>query len=188
MDDNLRGNSLDNLITGGHDEYNGMDNFYTSGLTMGHQALVACAAIDDTPEDCANEVAYIHKRGYPVVGFEIGEECDGKHTMPEDYGAIYCRWADAIHKLTPDAKLGGPVFEGVDKDITLWADDQGRTSWLGRFIDYLKSHGHLRDLSFMSFEHYPFMVNGSSPPDDCPAERATHPSKDQPASAFGYAP
>ena len=94
---------------------------------MGHQALVACAAIDDTPEDCANEVAYIHKRGYPVVGFEIGEECDGKHTMPEDYGAIYCQWADAIHKLTPDAKLGGPVFEGVDKDITLWADDQGRT-------------------------------------------------------------
>jgi F5/8 type C domain-containing protein len=155
-----------NLITGGHDEYNGMDNFFTTGLTMGHPALVACAAIYDTPEDCANEVAYIHKRGYPVVGIEIGEECDGKHTMPEDYGAIYCQWADAIHKLTPDAKLGGPVFEGVDKDITLWADDQGRTSWMGRFIDYLKTHGHLQDLSFMSFEHYPFMVNGSSPPDD----------------------
>ncbi len=133
---------------------------------MGHPALVACAAIYDTPEDCANEVAYIHKRGYPVVGIEIGEECDGKHTMPEDYGALYCQWAEAIHKLTPDAKLGGPVFEGVDKDITLWTDDQGRTSWLGRFIDYLKAHGHLQDLSFMSFEHYPFMVNGFSPPND----------------------
>ena len=156
----------DNLITGGHDEYNGMDNFFASGLTMGHAALVACAAIYDTPEDCANEVAYIHKRGYAVVGIEIGEECDGKHTMPEDYGAIYCQWADAIHKLTPDARLGGPVFEGVDKDITLWADDQGRTSWMGRFVDYLKAHGHLKDLSFMSFEHYPFMVNGASPPDD----------------------
>jgi hypothetical protein len=156
----------DNLITGGHEEYNGMDNFFTSGLTMGHPALVACAAIYDTPEDCANEVAYIHKRGYPVVGIEIGEECDGKHTMPEDYGALYCQWADAIHKLTPDAKLGGPVFEGVDKDITLWADNEGRTSWMGRFIDYLKAHGHLKDLSFMSFEHYPFMVNGFSPPND----------------------
>ncbi len=156
----------DNLITGGHDEYNGMDNFFTSGLTMGHPALVACAAIYDTPEDCANEVSYIHKRGYPVAGIEIGEECDGKHTMPEDYGAIYCQWADAIHKVTPDARLGGPVFEGVDKDITLWADDQGRTSWMGRFIDYLKAHGHLKDLSFLSFEHYPFMVNGSSPPND----------------------
>jgi len=155
-----------NLITGGHDQYNGIDNFFTSGLTMGHPALVACAAIYNTPEDCANEVAYIHKRGYPVVGIEIGEECDGKHTMPEDYGAIFCQWADAIHKLTPDAQLGGPVFEGVDKDITLWADNQGRTSWLGRFVDYLKTHGHLQDLSFMSFEHYPFLVNGFTPPND----------------------
>ena len=41
----------------------GMDNFFTSGLTMSHAALVACAAIYDTPEDCANEVSYIHKRG-----------------------------------------------------------------------------------------------------------------------------
>jgi len=153
-----------NLITGGHDEYNGMDNFFTSGLTMGHPALVPCAVIYGTPEDCANEVAYINKRGYPVVGIEIGEECDGKHTMPEDYGALYCQWAEAIHKLTPGAKLGGPVFEGVDKDITLWVDNQGRTSWLERFVDYLKSHGHLQDLSFMSFEHYPFFVDGFTPP------------------------
>ena len=29
-----------NLITGGGDQYNGMDNFFTSGLTMGHAALV----------------------------------------------------------------------------------------------------------------------------------------------------
>ena len=102
------------------------------------------AAIYDTPEDCANEVSYIYKRGYPVVGIEIGEECDGKHMMPEDYGAIYIQMADAVHKLTPSARLGGPVFEGVDKDITLWADDQGRTSWLERFVDYLKAHGHLQ--------------------------------------------
>jgi hypothetical protein len=156
----------DNLITGGRDEYNGMDSFFTSGLTMGHPALVPVTVIYGTPEDAANEVAYIHKRGYPVVGIEIGEECDGKHTMPEDYGALYCQWADAIHKLTPDARLGGPVFEGVDKDITLWADDEGRTSWMERFIDYLKAHGHLKDLSFMSFEHYPFMVNGFTPPND----------------------
>ncbi len=117
--------AADNLITGGGDQYNGMDNFFTSGLTMGHPALVACTVIYGTPEDAANEVAYIYKRGYPVVGIEIGEECDGKHTMPEDYAALYCQWADAIHKLAPQAKLGGPVFEGVDKDITLWADDQG---------------------------------------------------------------
>jgi F5/8 type C domain len=156
----------DNLITGGHDEYNGIDNFFTSGLTMGHPALVPVTVIYGTPDDAASEVAYIHKRGYPVVGIEMGEECDGKHTMPEDYAALYCQWADAIHKLTAHARLGGPVFEGVDKDITLWADDQGRTSWMERFVDYLKAHGHLNDLSFMSFEHYPFMVNGGSPPDE----------------------
>ncbi len=155
-----------NVIAGGEEEYNGIDNFFTSGLTMGHPALVPVTVIYGTPDDAANEVAYIATRGYPVVGIEMGEECDGKHTMPEDYGALYCQWATAIHKLTPGAKLGGPVFEGVDKDITLWADDQGRTSWMGRFIDYLKAHGHLADLSFMSFEHYPFLVNGASPPDE----------------------
>ena len=101
-----------------------------------------------------------------MVGIEVGEECDGKHMTPEDYGAIYIQVADAVHKLTPSAKLGGPIFEGVDKDITLWADDEGRTSWMERFVDYLKAHGHLKDLSFMSFEHYPFMINGFTPPND----------------------
>lgn len=154
----------DNLIGGGEEEYNGMDNFFTSGLTMGHPALVPVTVIYGTPDDAANEVAYIYKRGYPVVGIEMGEECDGKHTMPEDYAALYCQWADAIHKKVPQAKLGGPIFEGVDKDITLWANDAGETSWMTRFVNYLKSHGHLQDLSFMSFEHYPFLINGDSPP------------------------
>ena len=54
--------------------------------------------------------------------------------------------------------------EGINKDITLWADDAGRTSWMERFIDYLKAHGIVKDLSFMSFEHYPFMINGANPP------------------------
>jgi hypothetical protein len=38
----------------------------------------------------------------------------------------------------------------------VWPDEQGRTSWLGRFISYLKAHGRLADLAFMSFEHYPY--------------------------------
>jgi hypothetical protein len=53
-------------------------------------------------------------------------------------------------------KLGGPVFEGVNEDIKVWPDPQGRTSWLGRFIDYLKERRRLQDLAFVSFEHYPF--------------------------------
>ncbi len=48
------------------------------------------------------------------------------------------------------------MFEGVSEDIRVWPDAQGRTSWMGRFVDYLKSHGRISDLAFVSFEHYPF--------------------------------
>jgi hypothetical protein len=53
-------------------------------------------------------------------------------------------------------KLGGPIFTGVNEDVQAWADAAGRTSWMGRFIDYLKARGKLGELSFVSFEHYPF--------------------------------
>jgi hypothetical protein len=44
----------------------------------------------------------------------------------------------------------------VNEDIRVWPDAQGRISWMGRFIDYLKAHGRISDLAFVSFEHYPF--------------------------------
>jgi len=87
---------------------------------------------------------------------EMGEEPDGQYMLPEDYGALYLQWATALHKVDPSLKLGGPVFQGVNHDIQVWPDAQGRTSWLGRFIAYLKAHGRLGDLAFVSFEHYPF--------------------------------
>ncbi len=62
----------------------------------------------------------------------------------------------ALHKVDPTLKLGGPVFEGVNEDIRVWPDAQGRTSWMGRFLAYLKAHGRLSELSFASFEHYNF--------------------------------
>ena len=109
-----------------------------------------------TPEDAANQIAYLKKRGYPVAWVEMGEECDGQYTMPEDYAALYIQFANAIHKVDPEIKLGGPVFQGINQDVTVWPDAQGRTSWFARFLDYLKSHGHIQDLAFVSFEHYPF--------------------------------
>jgi hypothetical protein len=76
--------------------------------------------------------------------------------LPEDNAALYLQWATALHHVDPSLKLGGPSFQGVNRDIEVWPDAQGRVSWLARFIDYLKKHGRMNDLAFFSFEHYPF--------------------------------
>ena len=133
----------------------GFDLFFQSGYTNKLPAMIPIAMIYATPEDSAAELAYVLKRGYPVSYVEMGEEPDGAYMLPEDYAAFYVQWAKALHKVDPKLKLGGPVFTGVNEDIKVWPDAQGRTSWLGRFIDYLKEHGALQDLSFVSFEHYP---------------------------------
>jgi len=134
----------------------GFDLFFTSGITRGLPTMVPIAMLYNTPEDAAAEIAYLYKRRYPISYIEIGEEADGQHMLPEDYGALYIQFANAIHKLVPEAKLGGPPFEGTFGDVQVWPDAMGRVSWLGRFLDYLKSHGHLNDFTFFSFEHYPF--------------------------------
>jgi hypothetical protein len=85
----------------------------------------------------------------------MGEEADGQFMLPEDYAALYIQWATAIHRVDPKLKLGGPVFQGVNQDIEVWPNAEGKASWLGRLFDYLKSHGRISDLAFMSFEHYP---------------------------------
>ena len=135
----------------------GMDLFYTSGITRGLPAMIPVAMLYSTPEDAAAQMTYLKKRGYPVSYVELGEEPDGQLMQPEDYGALYLQWTRALHRVDPNLKLGGPVFQGVDEDIAVWPDSRGRTSWLGRFLDYLRDHGRLGDLSFMSFEHYPFL-------------------------------
>jgi len=137
-------------------QHSGFDLFFTSGLTNNLPAMIPVTMLYGTPEDSAAQIAYIEKRGYPISYIEMGEEPDGKHAMPEDYAALYIQWGNALHKVDPKLKLGGPIFEGVNEDIRLWPDAQGRTSWMGRFVAYLKAHGHLKDLSFVSFEHYPF--------------------------------
>ena len=140
----------------GTEQHSGFDIFFTSGLTNNLPAIIPVTMLYGTPDDAAAQIAYIEKRGYPISGVELGEEPDGKHALPEDYGALYIQWAAAIHKVDPKLKLGGPIFEGVNEDITVWPDAQGRRSWMGRFVAYLKAHNRLSDLSFVSFEHYPF--------------------------------
>lgn len=134
----------------------GFDLFFTSGVTRGLPAIIPVAILYSTPEDAAAQLAYIRKRGYPVSYVEMGEEADGQHMIPEDYAALYIQFAAAIHKAVPDAKLGGPSFEGVIEDVSVWPDSEGRVSWLGRFFDYLRAHNRIGEFSFLSFEHYPY--------------------------------
>jgi len=148
--------SAEDVNDSGSYQHTGFDLLFTSGLTNNLPAMVPVTMLYGTPDDAAAQIAYIEKRGYNLGHIEMGEEPDGKHAMPEDYAALYIQWATALHKVDPKLKLGGPVFEGVNEDITLWPDATGKISWMGRFVDYLKSHHRLDDLAFVSFEHYPF--------------------------------
>jgi hypothetical protein len=134
----------------------GFDLFYTSGVTRGLPAMIPIALLYDTPENAAAEIAYLKNRNYPISYVEMGEEADGQFMVPEDYAALYIEWAAVLHRVDPKLKLGGPSFQGVNKDIESWPDSSGRVSWVARFLDYLKQHGRMDDLAFFSFEHYPY--------------------------------
>jgi NedA-like, galactose-binding domain len=138
----------------------GLDFFFHSGVTRGLPTMVPIAMLYSTPQDAANEIAYLYRRKYPISWIEMGEEADGQRMLPEDYGALYVQFARAIHKLVPGARLGGPAFEGTPGDVDSWADANGRVSFLGRFVAYLKAHNDLQDFTFFSFEHYPCMGTG----------------------------
>ncbi|HEY6769856.1 MAG TPA: discoidin domain-containing protein [Candidatus Sulfotelmatobacter sp.] len=134
----------------------GFDLFFTSGVTRGLPAMVPVAMLYDTPDNAVAEIAYLEARHYPISYVEMGEEADGQYMLPEDYAALYLQFATALHRVDPTLRLGGPSFEGVNKDIEVWPDANGKVSWLGRFVDYLKRHGRMNDLAFFSFEHYPY--------------------------------
>ena len=139
-----------------HGDQTGFDLFFTSGITNNLPAMIPISLVYGTPDDAAAQMAYLKKRGYAISYVEMGEEPDGQFMLPEDYAELYLQFATAMHRVDPNLKLGGPVFEGVNEDIQGWPDVHGRTSWLGRFLDYLKARNRLDDLAFMSFEHYPF--------------------------------
>jgi F5/8 type C domain len=135
----------------------GFDLFFVpDGYTRGLPAMIPIAMIYNTPDDAANELSYLEKRGYPISYVEMGEEPDGHFVNPEDDAALYVQFATALHRVDPKLKLGGPVFTGVNKDIETWPDASGQTSWTSRFVNYLKSHNAIQELAFFSFEHYPF--------------------------------
>lgn len=134
----------------------GLDVIARSRITHGLGVMYPVPLFYSTPDNAVAEIRYLRARKYPVSYIELGEEVDGQYAMPEDYASLYIQWARAIHRFDPTIRLGGPVFEGVNSDVAVWRNAHGDASWLHRFVEYLRAHGAISDLAFMSFEHYPF--------------------------------
>jgi hypothetical protein len=136
-------------------EQPGLDLVYRSGLTSGLPMMVPVGALFDTPENVAAEIRWLQRRGYRVDQVEIGEEADGQYGSPEDYAALYGQMADAVHAVAPKITTGGPSLQNAVAEM--WGPDAGEDrSWTRRFVDALAAQGRLKDLGFVSFEHYPF--------------------------------
>jgi hypothetical protein len=138
-------------------EQPGLDVVFQSGVTRGMPATVPIPMMYSTPANAAAEIRYLETRGYAIARVEMGEEPDGQFVTPEDEAALYVQFAVALHGVDPSLQLGGPVFEDNEHDVKAWPlVKHGETSWVKRFLAYLSAHGHLSDLGFFSFEHYPF--------------------------------
>lgn len=137
-------------------EQPGFDRIFRDGLTNGRGMLLPTGLLYDAPENAANEIRYLRARGYNFDRVELGEEPDGQYISPEDFGALYLEWADAIHRVDTDLKLGGPSFQEIIPADATSKIRLGNSAWLRRFLDYMKRRGRLSDYSFFSFEWYPF--------------------------------
>jgi len=132
------------------------DRVFHSGLTSNLPVLMPAGLLYDTPANAVAELQFLRARGYSVQRMELGEEPDGQYCSPEDYGALYVQWAEALHRVDPGLKLGGPSFQTAIDGWVTWPDARGNRSWLNRFLKYLKKRGRLADFQFFSLEWYPF--------------------------------
>jgi len=141
-------------------EQPGFDLVFRSGINHQLPVLLPAGVLFDTPENAAALLRFIRGRGYPVERMELGEEPDGQRTTPEDYAALYLQAAQALHAVDPNVRLGGPSWQSARNDtIVAWPDrplSGSRSSWIGRFLDYLDARGKAGEFSFFSFEWYPF--------------------------------
>ena len=133
----------------------GFDRIYQSGLTNELPMLVPTGLLYDTPENAASEIRYLILHGHKFDQVELGEEPDGQYVTPEDFGALYLQFADAIHRVDPKLQLGGPSFQEIlpSRNPTYPIDN---ATWMRRFLAYLKARRRLADFAFFSFEWYPF--------------------------------
>ena len=144
-------------------EQPGIDAIATSRLGNNQPILWSLPVLYDTPENAAALVSYLKKRNYlkPHQRIELGEEPDGQHVDPKDFGELYCQVAEKIQNLQPatcnlQPVLGGPSFVTIDcqpKDTTYRFDHR---RWLRPFLKQLRHHHREKDFQFLTFEWYPF--------------------------------
>jgi F5/8 type C domain len=137
-------------------EQPGIDRFMHSGLTHGKPVLMPTGLLYDTPDNAAAEIRFLKARGYDVRQVELGEEPDGQYVSPEHYAALFIQFADAIRRENPALTLGGPGFQSEVDGWNAIPDEAGETSWMKRFLSYLKQRKRGGDFGFFSYEWYPF--------------------------------
>jgi hypothetical protein len=142
----------------------GFDRVMETGLAHGLPVLVATGLLYDTPDNAAAEIRYLKSRHFPLHRIELGEEPDGQYATPEDYGALYVQFADAIHAVDPTLQLGGPSFQEILPDGGSPRKRLGNSAWFRRFKAYLHSRGRDGDYNFFSFEWYPIEDVCAAPP------------------------
>jgi hypothetical protein len=138
----------------------GIDAVMKTGLTNHRPVYFPTGLLFDTPENAAAEVRFLRSRRYPISGIELGEEPDGQRITPEDYGALYVRFAAALRRVAPAVRLGGPSYQNlIDDPLDIWPDPAAparHPTPVGRFLEYLQAHHRVADYQFLSFEWYPF--------------------------------
>ena len=135
-------------------EQPGFDLVFSSGLTHNLPVLMPVGVLYDNPENAAAEIRFLKARGYPIHQFEMGEEPDGQYVSPEHDAALYLEFATAVHAVDPTVALGGPSFQsGI---VRSGFDVDPNSSWVARFLRYLRDRHRLNDYKFLSFEWYPF--------------------------------
>ncbi len=137
-------------------EQPGIDRVMQPGLARAGPVLMPTGLLYDTPANAAAEIRFLKERGYDVRQIELGEEPDGQYVSPEHYAALFLQFADAIRRENPSLLLGGPGFQSEVDGWDAIPDNAGSTSWMKRFLAYLKKKSRRGDFGFFSFEWYPF--------------------------------
>ncbi len=137
-------------------EQPGLDRVLRSALTRGRPVMVPAGLLYDTPDNAAAEIRFLNARGYDIRQIELGEEPDGQYISPEHYGALFIQFSDAIRRENPSLTMGGPGFQSEVDGWNSIPDTAGNTSWMKRFLTFMKEKNRVSDFGFFSFEWYPF--------------------------------